>query len=63
MDENPQFFKRCVACDVAKPHTAFLPSKYQPDGLTPRCRQCVLIASARMREERENLRLASVRVV
>ena len=50
--------KVCEECSVERPTAAFLPTSGTPDGLTRRCRACV-IGGWRREEERRASRLAS----
>lgn len=51
--------KFCHQCRHVKPAAAFFPSAYEPDGLTRRCRCCVLLSSNVDRDRREQRRAAS----
>jgi hypothetical protein len=45
--------KRCIACELTKPASAFFATATTTDKLTHRCRECVLAAGRRDRAERE----------
>lgn len=45
--------KLCSGCQRVKISTAFFPSAYERDGLTKRCRCCVLQSAQEDREQRE----------
>jgi hypothetical protein len=49
----PATGKTCSACRETMPLTSFLPSRLHSDGVSDRCRQCVLDAARRDRHERE----------
>ena len=45
--------KTCLSCSSEQPASAFFPSAASPDGLTLRCRTCVLSDWQRERQRRE----------
>lgn len=51
--------KTCCQCETRRPAADFLPSPLSDDGLTKRCRHCVLANAARDRAEREARRSAA----
>lgn len=61
---SPVRGKTCNACGERKPHSAFLPCRALPEGLTARCRRCIFTAAdadRRVREQRAQRRVAGVR--
>lgn len=53
--------KFCHQCRSVKPAAAFFPPSYEADGLTQRCRCCVLLSAKEDRDRREKRRVTSRR--